>query len=137
MVGTVTDAMSIEQERTFEIPLPADVCGDVSEVLARVGDKWSIRILRHLRTEPVRFNELQRVLGSITHKMLTQTLRGLERDGLVARLVTPTVPPRVDYELTALGRDALAPIDALAEWALNHRAAIHRARHDFDQRSSS
>lgn len=129
--------MSIEQERTFEVPLPADVCRDVGEVLARINDKWSIRILRHLRAEPVRFNELQRVLGGVTHKMLTQTLRGLERDGLIARHVTPTVPPRVDYELTALGRDALAPIDALAQWALDHRTAIHRARHEFDQRSAS
>jgi DNA-binding HxlR family transcriptional regulator len=125
--------MSIEQERTFEVPLAPDVCRDVSEVLARVSDKWSIRILRQLRIRRQRFNELQRELGGVTHKMLTQTLRGLERDGLIARHVTPTVPPRVDYELTALGRAALVPIDALAQWALEHRAAIHVARDRFDR----
>jgi DNA-binding HxlR family transcriptional regulator len=106
----------------------------VSEVLARVSDKWSIRILRQLRAGPVRFNELERVLGGITHKMLAQTLRGLERDGLIARHVTPTVPPRVDYELTALGREVLVPLDALAQWALDRRAEIHLARHAFDDR---
>jgi DNA-binding HxlR family transcriptional regulator len=134
MVATLSDEMASPQERTFEVPLPADVCSDVSEVLARVSDKWSIRILRQLRGEPVRFNELERVLGAITHKMLAQTLRGLERDGLIARHVTPTVPPRVDYELTALGREVLVPLDALAQWALDRRAAIHLARHEFDAR---
>jgi len=124
--------MAKPQERTFEVPLPAGVCSDVSEILARVGDKWSIRILRQLRAEAVRFNELQRLLGGITHKMLTQTLRGLERDGLVLRHVTATVPPRVDYELTALGREVLAPLDALAQWALDRRALIHAARATFD-----
>jgi DNA-binding HxlR family transcriptional regulator len=133
MVATISDAMTIEQERTFEVPLPANVCRDVSEVLARVSDKWSIRILRQLRAEPVRFNELQRVLGGITHKMLTQTLRGLERDGLILRHVTPTVPPRVDYELAPLGREALVPIDALAQWALDRRADIQVARDRYDQ----
>ena len=130
MIG---DAMSIEQERTLEIPLSADVCREVSELLARISDKWSIRILRQLRAEPVRFNELQRVLGGVTHKMLTQTLRGLERDGLIHRHVTPTIPPRVDYELTPLGREALVPIDALAQWALDRRADIHFARDRYDQ----
>lgn len=127
--------MAKAQERTLEVPLAAEVCREVGEVLARLNDKWSIRILRHLRHGPVRFNTLQRELGAVTHKMLTQTLRGLERDGLITRRVTPTVPPRVDYELTELGQDALAPIDALAQWALARRPAIHHARREFDARA--
>jgi DNA-binding HxlR family transcriptional regulator len=134
MVAILGNDMASPQERTFEVPLPSAVCRDVSEVLARVSDKWSIQILRQLRAEPVRFNELERVLGGITHKMLAQTLRGLERDGLIARHVTPTVPPRVDYELTALGREVLVPLDALARWALDRRATIHLARDAFDAR---
>lgn len=123
--------MPTPQERTFEV-LPGAVCADVADVLARIGDKWAIRILRTLAAAPVRFNQLQRTLGAITHKMLTQTLRGLEREGLIARHVEPTVPPAVAYELTALGRSALAPIDALARWALAQRPAIHAARAAYD-----
>jgi DNA-binding HxlR family transcriptional regulator len=122
--------MATEQERTFEVP--PDACHEVGEILARINDKWSIRILRQLRIRTQRFNELQRELGGVTHKMLTQTLRGLERDGIVARLVTPTVPPRVDYELTPLGLTALAAIDVVARWALEHRPAILAARAAYD-----
>lgn len=129
--------MSNQQERTFEVPLASDVCRDVGELIARINDKWSIRILRQLRHGSVRFNALMRELGAVTHKMLTQTLRGLERDGLIARHVTPTVPPRVDYELTELGHEALVPIDALARWALERRPEIHRARSVFDARARS
>lgn len=112
--------------------LPPDVCKEVGEVLARVGDKWSILVIRHLREGPVRFNELRRDLGGITHKVLTSTLRGLDRDGFVSRTVTPTVPPRVDYALTALGQELMEPIDMLATWALRRREAVRQARAAYD-----
>ncbi|MBL0699103.1 helix-turn-helix domain-containing protein [Comamonas sp. JC664] len=114
--------------------LPPDVCKEVGEVLARVGDKWSILVIRHLREGPVRFNDLRRDLGGITHKVLTSTLRGLERDGFILRTVTPTVPPRVDYALTELGQELMAPIDLLATWALRRRDAVHHARAAYDAR---
>jgi DNA-binding HxlR family transcriptional regulator len=79
-------------------------CRAVASVLARVGDKWSVFVIMQLIGGPQRFNELKRVIGGISQRMLTLTLRGLERDGLVTRTVFPTIPPRVDYELTALGR---------------------------------
>ncbi|EPX56656.1 Transcriptional regulator, HxlR family [Cystobacter fuscus DSM 2262] len=81
-----------------------------------------------------RFNELRRGIGTVSQKMLTATLRGLERDGYVTRKVTPTIPPRVDYELTQLGRDVLVPLDALAHWALAHREHVEAARKAYDER---
>jgi len=80
----------------------------------------------------MRFNELRRTIGGISQRMLTLTLRGLERDGLVTRTVFPTIPPRVDYALTPLGRDLLQPVSALGAWALRNQAKIARAREQFD-----
>src|ERR1700740_792952 len=104
------------QEGTNSIPgtlhVPED-CRAVSEVLARVGDKWTVLVVGKLGHGPKRFNEIRRALGSISQRMLTLTLRGLERDGLVTRTVFPTIPPRVDYALTPLGRDLLQPVSAL------------------------
>jgi len=111
--------------------LPAD-CRAISDVLARVGDKWSVLVVSRLGERPLRFNELRRSIGGISQRMLTLTLRGLERDGLVTRTVFPTVPPRVDYALTALGRDLLAPVSALGEWAIRNQPKIARARERFD-----
>jgi DNA-binding HxlR family transcriptional regulator len=111
--------------------LPSD-CRAISDVLARVGDKWSVLVVSRLGEKPLRFNELRRSIGGISQRMLTLTLRGLERDGLVTRTVVPTVPPRVDYALTALGRDLLAPVSALGEWATRNQAKIARARERFD-----
>jgi len=110
----------------------AEDCRAVSEVLARVGDKWTVLVVSVLGEGPKRFNELRRSLGSISQRMLTLTLRGLERDGLVTRTVFPTVPPRVDYELTELGRSLLVPVSSLGLWARRHRAAIQQARLRFD-----
>src|SRR5271163_138485 len=107
-------------------------CRAVSSVLARVGDKWSVLIVMLLGAGPRRFNELKRAVGGISQRMLTLTLRGLERDGLVTRTVFPTIPPRVDYELTPLGRDLLVPVSALGEWAIRNQAKIARARERFD-----
>ena len=111
--------------------LPAD-CRAVSDVLARVGDKWSVLVVTRLGGAPLRFNELRRSIGGISQRMLTLTLRGLERDGLITRTVFPTVPPRVEYALTALGRDLLQPVSALGDWALRNGAKIARARDQFD-----
>ena len=111
--------------------LPAD-CRAVSDVLARVGDKWSVLVVTRLGGGPLRFNELRRSIGGISQRMLTLTLRGLERDGLITRTVFPTVPPRVEYALTALGRDLLQPVSALGDWALRNQGKIARARDQFD-----
>ena len=107
-------------------------CRAVSEVLGRVGDKWTVLVVSTLGGGPKRFNELRRSLGSISQRMLTLTLRGLERDGLVTRTVFPTVPPRVDYELTKLGRSLLEPVNGLSLWARKNRASIAAARDRFD-----
>jgi DNA-binding HxlR family transcriptional regulator len=111
--------------------LPAD-CRAISDVLARVGDKWSVLVVTRLGAGSMRFNELRRAIGGISQRMLTLTLRGLERDGLVTRTVFPTIPPRVDYALTSLGRDLLEPVSALGEWATRNQAKIARAREKFD-----
>jgi DNA-binding HxlR family transcriptional regulator len=108
-------------------------CRAVSEVLARVGDKWTVLVVNALGDGPKRFSELRRALGSISQRMLTLTLRGLERDGLVTRTVFPTIPPRVDYALTALGRSLLEPVSALGLWARRNRPAIEAARRKFDK----
>ena len=107
-------------------------CVAVSDVLARVGDKWSVLVVTRLGGAPLRFNELRRSIGGISQRMLTLTLRGLERDGLINRTVFPTVPPRVEYALTGLGRDLLQPVSALGDWALRNQAKIARARDQFD-----
>jgi DNA-binding HxlR family transcriptional regulator len=123
------------QEGTSVLPRNLHVpeeCRGISEVLSRVGDKWSVLVVSHLGDGPRRFSELRRALGSISQRMLTLTLRGLERDGLVTRTVTPTIPPRVDYALTALGRSLLAPVVELTTWARRNRAAIEKARDRFD-----
>jgi DNA-binding HxlR family transcriptional regulator len=104
----------------------------VSEVLSRVGDKWTVLVVSALGPGPRRFNEIRRSLGSISQRMLTLTLRALERDGLVTRTVFPTIPPRVDYELTRLGRSLLDPVNGLSLWARQHRPAIQDARKRFD-----
>ena len=111
-----------------------DAC-PVRAVLDRVGDKWSVLIVGMLHDGPKRFSELRRAIDGISQRMLTLTLRGLERDGLVTRTVTPSVPPRVDYELTRVGRTLIEPLTALAEWAEAHRAKIQESRVRFDARA--
>ena len=112
-------------------------CRGVATVLSRVGDKWSVLVIMLLGDRPRRFNELKRMIGGISQRMLTLTLRGLERDGLVTRTVFPTVPPRVDYELTDLGRGLSQPVKALGEWAHRHQPDIETARQNFDGRNSA
>src|SRR6266516_1973246 len=115
----------------------AEDCRAVSEVLARIGDKWTVLVVGVLGEGPKRFNELRRALGSISQRMLTLTLRGLERDGLVTRTVFPTIPPRVDYELTDLGHGLSQPVEALGKWAYDHRTEIEDARARFDRRNDT
>jgi DNA-binding HxlR family transcriptional regulator len=107
-------------------------CRAVASVLARIGDKWGVLVIMQLGDGPRRFNELKRMIGGISQRMLTLTLRGLERDGHVRRTIFPTIPPRVDYELTELGRGLIKPMQALGEWALAHVPEIERARAKFD-----
>jgi len=111
-------------------------CLAVREVLNLVGDKWSVLIVGVLGKGPLRFSEIKRTIAAISQRMLTRTLRGLERDGLLTRTVTPSIPPRVDYELTKLGRTLLDPVLALARWAERHRPTIQGARDRFDGKAA-
>jgi DNA-binding HxlR family transcriptional regulator len=110
-------------------------CRAVSNILARIGDKWSVLIVALLGDGPRRFSEIKRMVGGISQRMLTLTLRGLERDGLVTRTVFPTIPPRVDYELTELGRSLWRPVEELGAWARANHAEIDAARRRFDARA--
>ena len=110
-------------------------CRAVASVLARIGDKWTVLLIMTLIDGPRRFNELKRMINGISQRMLTLTLRGLERDGLVTRTIFPTIPPRVDYELTDLGRGLAEPIKALGEWAFANLTEIEGARTRFDTRN--
>ncbi len=104
----------------------------VRNVLDRVGDKWTMLALVALAPAPRRFSEMHRMMPDISKRMLTQTLRELERDGLVTRHVFPTKPPQVQYRLSALGHSVLVPLDALVDWAEANHAAIRAARTSFD-----
>ena len=104
----------------------------VRNVLDRVGDKWTMLALVALAPTPRRFSELHRIMPDISKRMLTQTLRELERDGLATRHVFPTKPPKVEYRLSALGRSVLAPLAGLVEWAEANYASIRQARAAFD-----
>ena len=111
------------------------VCRTISTLLARIGDKWTVLVVKTLGEGSKRFNELRREIPSVSQRMLTLTLRNLERDGIVSRTVTPSIPPRVDYALTDLGCSLLTPIMALSEWALDNVEAIHEAQARFDAQS--
>jgi len=108
------------------------VCRTISTLLARIGDKWTVLVVQTLAEGPKRFNELRREIPAVSQRMLTLTLRNLERDGLVNRTVTPSIPPRVDYELTELGQSLQGPICGLARWANENVEAIHEAQARYD-----
>ena len=107
-------------------------CRAVSDVLQRIGDKWSILVVSRLGAGPMRFSELRTEIGGISQKMLTTTLRTLERDGFITRTAFAVIPPRVDYELTDLGRELLMPVTALGDWARHNIGRINAARAKFD-----
>jgi len=109
------------------------VCRTISTLLSRIGDKWTVLVVQTLADGSKRFNELRREIPSVSQRMLTLTLRNLERDGLVSRTVTPSIPPRVDYELTPLGRSLEGPIGQLQQWALDNVGAIHVAHARYDE----
>jgi DNA-binding HxlR family transcriptional regulator len=110
-------------------------CQATRQILDRIGDKWSLYIIATLASGARRFNELKREIDGVSQRMLTLTLRGLERDGLVTRTMYPTIPPRVDYELTALGKTLLKPVMALVNWANNNQLVIAEARKRYDEES--
>ena len=112
-------------------------CRTISHLLQRIGDKWSVLVVDTLADGSHRFSELRREIPSVSQRMLTLTLRNLERDGLVSRTVTPTIPPRVDYELTELGHSLKVPINALSQWALDNVASINAAQARFDARDEA
>ncbi len=116
--------------------LAPDSC-PVRDVLNRVGDKWSLLVLHLLDVSPKRYTELKNSIDGISQRMLTVTLRGLERDGLVSRTVHPVVPPRVDYALTPLGHSLADTVNSLVDWAEHHRGAIDHARRTYDDAKQS
>ncbi len=106
-------------------------CGPVRDLLATIGSKWAILLIGLLNERPKRFSELKREVGDITQKSLTSVLRELEKDGLVDRIVTPVIPPRVDYRLTPLGRSLWKALDALSNWAIENQYAVADARRRY------
>lgn len=104
----------------------------VRDVLDRIGDKWSVLVLVHLKAGPMRFGALRREIRDISQRMLTETLRHLQRDGFISRTVYPTVPPSVEYALTDLGRSLLLPLDQLVVWTTANHASVKQARQEFD-----
>ena len=113
-----------------------DSCKPAREIMFRIGDKWSALIVIALRDGRLRFNEIKRAIGTVSQRMLTLTLRSMERDRLIERTVTPTTPPRVDYELTKLGHSLRAPVEALGRWAFEHKKEIETAQRNFDRHQS-
>lgn len=112
-------------------PIPIGIehdCRPVGEILHQIGGKWTVLVINLLSDGPRRFSEIRRMIGGISQKVLTATLRELEMDGFVTRTVTPSIPPRVDYELTALGRDLQGPLAVLGQWAVDNRPKVLQAR---------
>ena len=130
----------MEPTVTFEKPRDFAECTEaiipVSEVLAQISSKWGILVIGALSDGPRRFSDLKRAIDGVSQKMLTATLRDLERDGFVTRTVTPSIPPRVDYELTEMGRELQQPIRMVGEWARDNRARVLAARERFAEREA-
>ncbi|MGX8013383.1 winged helix-turn-helix transcriptional regulator [Mesorhizobium sp. ORM8.1] len=114
-------------------PDPHAECRAIGQVLDRIGDKWTIMVVGALSRGPMRFNALMRLIGGVSHRMLTLTLRGLERDGLLKRTAYPTIPPKVEYELTEMGHSLILPLEALSAWGQKNRPAIEASRREYDQ----
>lgn len=127
--------MAIVKDPEF-IHYNLDDCRAIGQILDRIGDKWTIMVVGVLAKKKLRFNEIMREIGGVSHRMLTLTLRGLERDGLVTRTAYNAIPPKVEYELTELGRSLIEPLRILACWSTQHRSAVETARKDFDYRAT-
>jgi DNA-binding HxlR family transcriptional regulator len=132
----VTAQVPLLTERLAVIPPTLLEACPVRDVLDRIGDKWSVLVISLLGDGPMRFMELKRSIGLVSQRMLTRTLRGLERDGLITRTVEPVVPPRVDYELTELGRGLHGIVGQLSEWAFANSGAVAEARDAYDRQVS-
>jgi len=133
-----TDLIPEHIQVTVELPDPSSPdCRAVNSILARVGDKWSILIIVLLGDGPKRFNEIRRTVSGISQRMLTLTLRGLVRDGLVTRTVVPTTPPRVDYELTKLGSTLWEAVEPVCSWARGHVNEILSSREQFNEKAEN
>ena len=130
-MATLTAAQRREQDRAVYNAYLAE-CPS-RQVLDALSDKWVTLVLTALADSPRRYSELSRTIAGVSQKMLTQTLRTLERDGLVSRAITVSVPVRVDYELTPLGRTLLPVVRAIKDWSETHIAAVHAARAAYDQ----
>ncbi len=127
-------AKPVEELPREQLPHHEDPrCVPVRRLLQTVGSKWCSLVVAHLEYEPRRFSDLKRSIGGVTQKSLTATLRELEKDGLINRVVTPSIPPRVDYSLTPLGRTLLVPLKALTNWAIENEAAVSSARERFER----
>ena len=129
MSGTHTSVRKIDTSH--------DDCQAIAETLDRIGDKWTVLVVGALERGPLRYNEIRRAIEGISQRMLTLTLKQLERDGFVDRTMYPTIPPRVDYELTKLGRDLMVPLRSLYDWAVKHRPAMLAARKRFADKERS
>ncbi len=130
MPGLKPEQIAAHMRATLAANPDLSLC-PVRDVLDQLADKWSVLILTALAERPYRFGALKREIADISQRMLTQTLRDLQADGLVERTVFPTTPPSVEYKLTPLGRSFLVPLAALVEWAFAHHPAIREARADF------
>ncbi len=127
-------------EMTSEAPQArrdAGACLKITQVLSRIGDKWTVLIVILLCERGYRFNDLRRGIDGISQRMLTLTLRNMERDGLVTRTVTPSIPPRVDYELTGIGRSLAGPVKILGDWAFENLGSIAVAQASYDAGKNS
>ncbi|CDI12154.1 transcriptional regulator [Agrobacterium salinitolerans] len=112
-------------------------CAPVRHLLQTIGSKWAVLLVTLLSERPKRFSELMREVSGITQKSLTSILRELEKNGIVERMVTPTIPPRVDYALTPLGTTLLGPLDAVQNWAIENSAAVEESRSRYESRNNS
>jgi DNA-binding HxlR family transcriptional regulator len=110
-------------------------CRALAAILTHIGDKWTVMVVGALSKGPTRYSEIFKMVGGVSQRMLTLTLKALERDGLVNRTMYPTIPPRVDYELTERGHTLIGPLHGLWTWAQINRDAIQTTRRDFDRRS--
>src|ERR1700680_4849870 len=116
---------------------PSEEHRALADILARIGDKWTVVVVGVLSHGPMRYSQIFKLVDGVSQRMLTLTLKGLERDGLVTRTVYPTNPPRVDYELTERGKTLIVPLHLLWKWAQVNRTAMEGARRDFDQQRSN
>lgn len=119
-------------KQTRDLEPDHEDCRALGEILDRIGDKWAIMVVGALSEGPMRFNAIMRFIEGVSHRMLTITLRGLERDGLVKRTAYATIPPKVEYELTKLGRSLIGPLRTLSDWVVRNRSAIEKARAQFE-----